>query len=478
MCMLSLLRPKFGNGVTLLIPSASEKKKITEIVFGDDPEQAIPMLQSIVLFNYLPTPATWQSVAHTDRGIMNAARHKLDISVDKAGDIEVAGVKIIPNKSFITFADRKNIAVWNMSAGKLPLEGKVIPKSENVRSHAPKSQYGGADQNVNALRYQYAEKLSTKFNKILATKPGRISRCYLKAVVSIVGWYKSVYPEVCKKRILPLVGPNPKSTFFKIVFPYSKKHENMPDNEFEEFYAATQGKVPKSINLEEAYVNILAWAAEDTTEAMLQARARQQEMLLRDFYQKAVLGAEAIKPYGSNVKKAYMDELSFMGCIFDSLVIDMTIAGKNKSITDQNNQARIEADNNGMVYYKYIYGEEPVAGMDVKPMLSCINQAHNNETSDIAAFLCKGLAFVRTPFYMHIPVPFQFLERDDLLGSKDLIDNNQTVLKRINQEYQQYKMLSFLFNTSKPQIYNDNIQEKISNVFAMPVREKPSVFAA
>lgn len=413
-CMLSILRPKFGNGVTLLIPPPAEKKKLMDLVYGDDPDQAIPMLQSLVIFNYLPNAASWQSAAQTERGIVTASHQKLDVSVS-GGDIVVADAKVALNKEFISFPERKNMAVWNMISGKLPLEGKAVAaRSPTAKKTRTKSSYSGSAEDC-ACRIQLT-KLAEEDMELCLAK-GKFSDMYLKIIVSLLVFLKKDYAQEFDKLV--------KQMCFGVIPCFYKVMNLIDVQALSDFWSATgkRGVLPDesfTVN-NKTHFDVFCsfynnYAAKNTTGEMVHTMCEKKKRVLSQFCNKVQLAKAMLDAYEGNYLQAFFDDREFL---INMAVMDMY------EISDT--REKLDIFKSKIVYLvQYIMNRLPNDAQDSQAFF-CLN----SKVADVLAWVCTTLGMVRSTS-MGVVIPESMFDLPEL-GDKSIGPDNSTKLGLINQ---------------------------------------------
>lgn len=424
-CLLSLLRPKFGNGVTLLVPPAAEKKKLLDMVYSDDPDQAIPILQSIVIFNYLPNSASWQSAAQTERGVVSAGRQKLEVNIS-GGDIVVADAKITPNKAFISFPERKNMSVWNITSGKLPLEGQAVALKSPTKKTKARSSYSGAGEGD--MCRNYLAKI-VEDDAEACIRSGQECLAYLKITNSLVIHLLTMHAEKIEK-LSGRMHRCPMITFYNLIEPHIKDPTYtyfIETQAIEDFYNATN---KTGVLLETYFTNTThfdvykgfygANASKNTTPEMIRAMCQKKKELLSQFCNKVQLAKNALAAYNGDYVQAFLDDRAFL---LTSAYLNMhEIANVQEKLTFF--RAKI------LYMVRHLMEKPPTSATDAKAFI-CLNQNLSN-ASDVVSWVCTTLAFVRTStFGLHIPE--KYLDMPEL-GETTITAENSTKLTPINLE--------------------------------------------
>ena len=140
LCLVKILIPnKKGRGLTFLRPDSTLFNKIKSLAQGDNPEEAVEALQSMVLLDNLP-----KLDAFHGKGIPTYLKNKLPVkSVESSKVILSNGAEIERDPDFSSRKDIGNISVYILSKELVPVTGEVV----DVKSYnkAKKEKKGGAD---------------------------------------------------------------------------------------------------------------------------------------------------------------------------------------------------------------------------------------------------------------------------------------------------------------------------------------------
>lgn len=137
------LYQKRPRGMTLLVPYDQKTvDKLCDCAYSGDPaltQQAVDMLCSMLLIDCFKTPADFM---HKKDDIPNSLRQKLEIeSIKGTTIIFKCGAKIIPDKRFMDDSEEKNLAVWRITEGEIPLDlPKASLKYLNKKKSTPETE--------------------------------------------------------------------------------------------------------------------------------------------------------------------------------------------------------------------------------------------------------------------------------------------------------------------------------------------------
>jgi hypothetical protein len=142
LCIGRMFVPRRGSpGLTFLHPSKELLAKIKDMATGDNPEEAVAALQSLVLLDYLPTIGDFDN-KKTD--IPTFLRNKLPVSGSDGKKVNLKnGAEIVLDKNFEARNDRSNIIVYKISKALVPTDTEKSDFS-NVTKKSNRKIKGGA----------------------------------------------------------------------------------------------------------------------------------------------------------------------------------------------------------------------------------------------------------------------------------------------------------------------------------------------
>jgi hypothetical protein len=145
LCIGRIFMPKKNSpGLTFLRPSKELLSKIKDMASGDDPEEAVAALQSLVLLDHLPTI---DDFADKKTDIPTFLHKKLPVKSIDAKEKCVHlnnGAKIVADKDFEARNDRGNISVYVISGHLVPTDTDPSNFS-NAKPKNNRTVKGGAD---------------------------------------------------------------------------------------------------------------------------------------------------------------------------------------------------------------------------------------------------------------------------------------------------------------------------------------------
>jgi hypothetical protein len=139
LCIGRMFVPRRGStGLTFLRPSKSLLAKIKKEAEGDNPENAISMLQSMILLDHLPSISDFDDKKDD---IPNFLRKKLLIKKVGSNEVTLTNDSTIKvDKDFMARADRNNIAVYILDG-----EPSASSEASEFKNTNKKTKKGGAE---------------------------------------------------------------------------------------------------------------------------------------------------------------------------------------------------------------------------------------------------------------------------------------------------------------------------------------------
>ena len=142
LCIGRIFVPRRGApGLTFLRPDKELLSKIKKLAGGDNPEEAVAALQSLVLLDYLPSTEVFED---KKSDIPTFLRKKLEVaSADGKKVVLKNGAELVLDSKFEARNDRSNIAVYIISKSLVPTDGE--PANFSNASAGNKKVKGGAE---------------------------------------------------------------------------------------------------------------------------------------------------------------------------------------------------------------------------------------------------------------------------------------------------------------------------------------------
>jgi hypothetical protein len=204
--MLSLLNPRKGTGVTLLLPDSKTVDKYRKVLEGDKPEEVTDWLSSLVISDCITTAKGFET-----------AQNLLGLKLPMDGKSLKGISKMEQDSGFVPFersgpAKRANMAVWKIT-GEYPWkEGKEASGGARGRRRFPKK--GGVEPEVNLAT---VHEITDFVNKVFVAESAYVgisnkpSPCMI-AVKNILTTWKSTNPQLYV-RAISILTVNPVINF-------------------------------------------------------------------------------------------------------------------------------------------------------------------------------------------------------------------------------------------------------------------------
>lgn len=181
LCIGRIFVPKRGSpGLTFLRPDKELLEKLKKDASGDNPEEAVAALQSMVLLDNYDSIEDFES---NKNDISTYLRKKLPVASVARGKVVLAnGAEISPDKQFEARGDRSNISVYLLSRALVPTNTE--PSAARTGAPVSKKVKGGAE---------YGNNRQDLFNTVLGIYVSNDSNrnAALEVLVSILKWSES-----------------------------------------------------------------------------------------------------------------------------------------------------------------------------------------------------------------------------------------------------------------------------------------------
>lgn len=238
LCALSVIRPKGDAGVTFIYP---EDKKIRDKIInaqyadGDAQIAAEKLIKAHTLYINFADPSAF--IQHA-KDIPNALGNRVKFIKTSGNSVELdGGVVITPDKGFIARGDRKNMSVWRMSKGEMPITGEKHTFKQE-RGGAKKT--GGGRQPI-VERAKFAACIEERYRTSLLRGTLNINDPYPEAILSLLIWLKHSGHTDIMRSILACTSANWMVEFYNIFQPYRSSGHLLSDSLFVEWQNSTMG---------------------------------------------------------------------------------------------------------------------------------------------------------------------------------------------------------------------------------------------
>lgn len=208
MCLEGMLSPGRRNvGITFLFPDAALIKKIEDKAYSGDEEEAVRLIQTLIIPDVFQTSAEFGKRPSGSRfGV------KFDVEKAEGDKVVFKGFEIKKVKDFAGLRN-ENLAVWDLVKGLPPMTGAAyIPPEREMNKTR-----GGADEvprlpSTKPLRLLAAEAAEEAY------KANLDDSVYLKKAVSLMIYLREYEPLVIDT-LVPVLDYDPMATFYILFEP-------------------------------------------------------------------------------------------------------------------------------------------------------------------------------------------------------------------------------------------------------------------
>lgn len=147
LCIGRIFTPRRGSpGLTFLHPDKQLLEQIKKMAAGDNPEEAVEALQSLVLLDYLPANSDFDD---KKSDIPTFLRKKLPVASVTGAKVTLAnGGELVLDKGFSPRKDRANMAVYTLSKALVPTDTEAATFANAKKKNNSKVK-GGAEFKAN-----------------------------------------------------------------------------------------------------------------------------------------------------------------------------------------------------------------------------------------------------------------------------------------------------------------------------------------
>jgi hypothetical protein len=181
LCITRSFTPKKGKGLTFLRPDKDLFDKISKMASGDDPEEAVAALLSLIITEHVPDVSSFKG-----NSFVTYLSKKLPDGTLSGNNVILSCKSVIKrDEKFLTRKDRSNIAVYVLSDALIPTDTDVV--SDEDKKLKTKKVKGGADYregNIIELFEQVVSKCVSQ-SKINPVKRDPA----MEILVSLCRWY-------------------------------------------------------------------------------------------------------------------------------------------------------------------------------------------------------------------------------------------------------------------------------------------------
>lgn len=214
--MFNSLTPRKNGGLTLLIPTGEQLKELIKEAEGEHPEEAVKILKSLILRVALPGVSDWDKMRDD---IPNLLGYKLDIKTISDTQIRLKnGAVIKPDTQFVPVDNRKNMAIWIVSSGSIPLDG-TPSELKYVHSTNKKKKNNAVEVDVDNARSRYAKSVERAYV--------RNRNVYLQEVSSLLYYLKNRRRDLFELS-QAMLDTSAKISFYILLEPYGVRGHIIP----------------------------------------------------------------------------------------------------------------------------------------------------------------------------------------------------------------------------------------------------------
>lgn len=228
LCMEGALAPGHA-GVTFLYPKdKAYREEIISKAYTDDADDAVKMIQSLIVpegllnasdFQRRPVGSYSGVLYEVEEASGDTVKLKGGVVLKKADDFHLLRHK----------EESGRLAVWNITAGRLPLTGAEYqrPRRGRTEGGARHARMGG--NGPLSKRATFAATVEEEFDNCMKADGCMAKDPYLAKSVSLLDFLREKHPDIFQT-VLPLIDWNPIITFYLLIEPYKTAGEHIiPD---------------------------------------------------------------------------------------------------------------------------------------------------------------------------------------------------------------------------------------------------------
>lgn len=221
LCLQGALSPGRNPGVTFLYPKdKGYREEIINMTYTDSAEDAMKMVESMII----PLPLK-DSTAFKSQDIGSRLGVKLHVESATASEVKLKGGVTLKKAAGFKPLRRENLAVWEITSGRMPLEGEPFQLPRSKPKRGKKSVVGGANGlvmqpgGVLSDRAQMADDTEATYNKCMLRNRCRTHNPYLARVVSLLNFLSTKHSDILLA-VLPVLDLDPAVSFYLLLEPY------------------------------------------------------------------------------------------------------------------------------------------------------------------------------------------------------------------------------------------------------------------
>ena len=217
-CADASLSARGKPGVTIIIPNDAVLDKIEKKAFSmktEDANEACDMLNAYIFRNVFKTPAEWAAKKDELPNSLFPSQH---VELESASGKEIvfkSGAKAVVDDGFRDASHKRNVAVWKLTAGEIPVT-KDKNATTKYAARVPRKNKDGAydvsPQIAENLRYRIGLIVENEYYFHLmqgAINAGRHRNAYLEYSCSLLNFIANVYvggKEILYEFVLPIIS--------------------------------------------------------------------------------------------------------------------------------------------------------------------------------------------------------------------------------------------------------------------------------
>lgn len=203
------LIPRKNGGITFLIPHKELLKKIYKLTYEDETDEAIEIVNSLIVLDCLETVADWDRKRDD---IPNKLKQKVPIDRVNTNGVKLKTGAVIKPSDFVPTKDRNNISVWHLSSGEIGCQNEMSNLKYVSTKKTQSSKYV-SNGSIENKRIKLAESMESAFDTTRNTEKYLI---YMATLLQLVkDEDRSLY-----NKIRPMIDASPVVSFYILVEPY------------------------------------------------------------------------------------------------------------------------------------------------------------------------------------------------------------------------------------------------------------------
>lgn len=216
LCLVGQLNAR-GAGVTFLMPTAAERKRLVDLAYGTDTEKAIREVQAYILPFYFPDGNKFSGEFGSKAGV------KLEADKKSASEVTLKGGAVLKRSDSFKALGRRGaggaeleskVAVWEVTKGAVPSTGAEFDVLGSMR----RSKTGGADAfSADLNRAEIMRPIITEGINEMVTRKTEFT--WLKHLLGLLKHLRDEYPLEYYKAACA-IDRSPAASLFILVEPF------------------------------------------------------------------------------------------------------------------------------------------------------------------------------------------------------------------------------------------------------------------